>query len=455
MATIPTRSAQASGLPYYVWEVPEKSISVQIFFDVIDRMYPDIMRGLGALKRRGAEVGGILIGRTDPDSGIVTVEDFEAVPSEYLTGPSYNLSENDRVSFEAAISRRLSSENGLSVVGFYRSHTRDELFMDDADLAVADRYFPDTGSVFLLIKPYASRTSIGGFFVREDDGINRQSTYLQFPFDRAELGGGAPRPLPPAARNDADRPLPPYTPTVEPQRPTQDVDSEADLRSAVSRSTVARPQLSILAAPGEAPGDVPASRWRAWMLAPVFVVVAGVAGFFGYRALSVPRVAPSNPVSVDMALPLKLSVAEKQNQLDVTWDRNANAVVQARRGVLFILDGSNKRELELSGAQMRTGRVLYSRLSGDVSLRLEVYGDGPEPVTESIRIVSTEQSPQPSADLEPVARKPRPVSPRPAAPKVAAPAPAKPPVGSVEQAPPPKAEAPPPEVELQRPARRK
>src|SRR5438445_9592861 len=116
MATIPTRSAPASGLPYFVWEVPEKSISIQLSFDVIDRMYPDIMRGLGALKRRGAEVGGILLGRSDPDSaGKVIIEDFEPVASEYLTGPSYNLSDNDRVAFEAAIVRQSHAGGGLSV----------------------------------------------------------------------------------------------------------------------------------------------------------------------------------------------------------------------------------------------------------------------------------------------------------------------------------------------------
>src|SRR5947209_18514714 len=116
MATTQTRSARASGLPFYLWEVPQKPISIQLYFEVIDRMYPDIMRGLGALKRRGAEVGGILIGRSDRGSNIVTVEDFEAVPSEYLTGPSYNLSENDRVAFELAISRGSAREGGLTVV---------------------------------------------------------------------------------------------------------------------------------------------------------------------------------------------------------------------------------------------------------------------------------------------------------------------------------------------------
>src|SRR6185295_7717307 len=129
--------------------------------------------------------------------GKVLIEDFEPVPSEYLTGPSYNLSANDRVRFEAAIARHKSQEAaGLTVVGFYRSHTRDELYIDDADMALAQQYFPDAANVFLLIKPFASRTSIGGFFFWENGAINRESSYLQFPFHRGELGGVEPRPQP-------------------------------------------------------------------------------------------------------------------------------------------------------------------------------------------------------------------------------------------------------------------
>src|ERR1700720_1003670 len=103
------KTTMLSGLPFYVWEVPGKAISIQLHFDVIDRVSPDILRGLGALKRRGAEVGGILLG--GPEGGPhpkVIVEDFAPVPSEYLTGPSYNLSENDLVAFEAALERSKS-----------------------------------------------------------------------------------------------------------------------------------------------------------------------------------------------------------------------------------------------------------------------------------------------------------------------------------------------------------
>jgi len=454
MATTQTRSAPASGLPYFVWEVPEKPISIQFFFDALDRMYPEIMRGLGALKRRGAEVGGILLGRSD-SPGKVIVEDFESVPTEYLTGPSYNLSENDLVSFEAALeSRRSGAASGLSVVGFYRSHTRDGLFMDDADMALAKRYFPDAGNVFLIVKPFASRTSIGGFFFWEDGEINRESCYLQFPFHRGELGGGEPRPIPAAAPPESERPLPPYTPAAELRRKPAVFDPEEEPFTPAVRSS-----LSILAAP---PPETPLRTSRApgarWLLVACLPLVATVA-FFAYRELAAPK-PPATLIDLtapETTLPLKLSVSEKQNQLDVTWDRNAPAIVQAKRGVLSISDGSNKKDLELTGPQLRTGRVLYSRLSADVGLRLEVFGEGSTPVTETIRIVSTEQPPripEPSrraaqADVAERLRKTPP-------PEKARPAARRAPKRAAESA--PKQDAappsPPPEVELQRPARR-
>jgi hypothetical protein len=191
-----------------------------------------------------------------------------------------------------------------------------------------------------------------------------------------------------------------------------------------------------------------------------------VAGFISYRNIRSSNAVPAAS-NVGSALPLKLSVAEKQNQLEVTWDRNTPAIASANRGVLSISDGSSRRDIELSGTQLRNGRVLYSRLSGDVNLHMEVFPEGRSSVSESIRIVSIDE-PKP---LEP----PPPVAPatanhsakkkaqRPAAKISSGPASRAPsdPVSSSpapERAPNPPAPAPPaapPEVELQRPAVRR
>ena len=105
-----------------------------------------------------------------------------------------------------------------------------------------------------------------------------------------------------------------------------------------------------------------------------------------YHDLDSAKASDRQTTGVPSGLPLKLSVSENRNQLDVMWDRSVPAIVHANRGLLSISDGSNQQELELSGAQLRSGRVHYSPLSGDVRLRLEVFPEGQERVGESIRV---------------------------------------------------------------------
>jgi hypothetical protein len=421
-----------SGRPFYMWQVSGKLIFVQLSFDVIDRMHPQVMRGFAMLKSRGAEIGGILLGKSEP--GLprkVSIEDFDAVRSEYQTGPSYNLSENDLVAFEAAIAHRNSGakSTGLSPVGFYRSHTRDELYMDDADLALAHRYFPSPCNVFLLIKPLPTRTSVAGFFFWEEGKIHHESSYLQFPFDSRALGERATPPAP-QCQPEPERPLPPYT------------------------------------APSS---HLPV--WQ-WLLVPVLLAVVGVAGIFVHRDVGTSK-ASFGQTSAKTELPLNLSVAIKENQLDVTWEPNAPAILQAERGVLSISGSGNNRDLELSRAQLRTGRVLDSRLSGDVALQLQVFAKQRDPVSESVRIVSSDPAhplpeavrslPVPSPPLAatavaPMEKKPKKTARR-SAPRVSAhPAPTKRTAKSAHKPPvqmpvvPPQEES---EVEPQRPAPRK
>ena len=87
--------------PFYVWKPAEKSISVQLQFDVVDRVLLEVMRGFGAVPKRGAEVGGILLGTAElqGDRIVVNVEDSEAVDCDHASGPSFILSEDDRVAF--------------------------------------------------------------------------------------------------------------------------------------------------------------------------------------------------------------------------------------------------------------------------------------------------------------------------------------------------------------------
>ena len=457
----PSSSTIVSNLSTYRWEIPGKPVAIHLRLEVIDRMSPEILRGLGALKRRGAEVGGILLGRSEPGSPHrVWIEDFEPIPSEYLTGPSYRLSDKDRVALETAISKR---RDRLSVVGLYRSHTRDELFMDDEDMGIARRYFADPWNVFLIVKPFMMRPSIGGFFIWENGTIFRESSYQQFPFSRKELGGGeaqAVRPTKPAPAPEpapAPPPPPPAPPVVAappppppplPPPPRQQRYSDAPVFSYGDEEDLP-----------EEPGSS-----KRWIAIAGFLCLAAIGGYFGYRGLndnkpSQPAAPPPVAAPKAAVLPLKLAVEEKGDQLDVTWDRNSTVISDAQRGVLNISDGGTQRELELTTAQLKGGSVLYSRVSGDVTLKLDVYRYGQDTVSESIRILASEPvaKSKPAADTSPAPVTPEPTPTPPAKKAVSRPrqrtAPR--PAAKKEEAPPPAVEAAPPDIEISRPERRR
>ena len=172
---------------YWGWEPAGKSISIQVNFEVVDRMLTSIIDGFGSIPKRGAEVGGLLIGTSTSGSpSVYRIEDFVDVPCRHKFGPSYVLSDDDHESMQAALAKAGSAR----VVGLYRSHTRDGLFLAPEDLDLVRRYFAEEELIALLVRPSAMGVSQAGFFYRED-GTFQQSTYLEFPFRRSEQIGRA------------------------------------------------------------------------------------------------------------------------------------------------------------------------------------------------------------------------------------------------------------------------
>jgi TonB family protein len=176
----------ASPAAGYVWEDPGDSIMIQVSLDLIERLGAAVQQGLGA-GPRGNEIGGILLGRTLPGFGrAVLIEDFELAPCEHLRGASYALSPKDK----RLLGTRLARRAGRQVVGYFRSHTRPGMYLDQDDFAVFGRYFPEAWQVFLLVRPSTEGPATGGFFFWEDGDVNRRSPYRQFPFDGARLVEG-------------------------------------------------------------------------------------------------------------------------------------------------------------------------------------------------------------------------------------------------------------------------
>ena len=335
----------------YVWEVPGKSVSIHLSLDVVDRLLQDSMRGFGAVPKRGAEVGGVLLGSVESADGPrVRVDDYELVPIEYKRGPSYLLSEPDLETF-TEVMERLRSRKELAPVGFFRSQTRDAAGLTAEDLELLARFLPQPETVVLLIKPYATRVSTAGFYFQENGRYQDGPPLVEFPLRRRELAPDDPGSAPNREEPRGARPSP----------PPRGADSE-------------RSATSPLVLPAEAQPSRP--RWIWFPLSFIFLLLGVLLGFLAASAVR-PTTPGGDPFS------LSLHADRSGDNLHIQWDRQAPAIRTARKGVLSIEDGAYSKTVDLDQTQLQTGSVVYHHNSNHVRFRLEVFAKERDSLTET------------------------------------------------------------------------
>jgi hypothetical protein len=364
---------------YYIWEVPGKRLVIHVDFNVIDRLVQEVMRGFGAIPRRGAEVGGVLLGSAEVgDRIIVRIDDFEAVHCEHRRGPSYLLSDSDVARFAETIARhRFTTQKTLYAVGCYRSHTRDGLCLTPEDLAQFDAYFPDVSDVFLLIKPFATKVSQAGFFFREEEGIRVESSYQEFPFRRKELGGG----VTPGARARELGPVAHAVSSAAPAAASYPVVPRLyeNENTAVEQAEEGS-DLSTVPTFGQPMEDLPRRR-NLWIPLSFLFLLVGV--LVGFQASLSYRPAKAAGLVGD-AYQLSLSAGKSGEYVLVRWDRGAPAIKGALRGVLRINDGGREKEVDLDALQLQNPQVFYRNLSAKVTFKLEVFTKERISLSESV-----------------------------------------------------------------------
>ena len=262
---------------FYEWNSPNDLIRIRLDVDTARRLCL-VVKGGEALPTRGLEVGGLLLGRLTPEGTPTTViEDFEPIESEHRRGPSYTLSEKDRGLLERRLSAH-ANRRGLGVVGYWRSHTRPGLYLDQEDYSVILTYFSNPSQVFLLVKPSMGGQSVGGFFFWADGDIRRESPYEEFLFDQERLPAadqcimsspdrcppgdcgparpGWPSPEPATAGNPEDNinTAPPRTPASDrrPSRPAWPGRDPARVENPERRSNAPTPALRTQAEDADA-----------------------------------------------------------------------------------------------------------------------------------------------------------------------------------------------------------
>ncbi len=346
---------------YYLWEVPGQPLAIHLHLELVETLLGEVMRGFGAVPKRGAEVGGVLLGSVHQgDRTIVRIEDFEPVKCSHTRGPSYLFTDEEAAAFEHSCARwRPDGSIPTYAVGYFRSHTRDGFSLSPEDIDLMERFFPEPEGVVLLIRPFATKPSTAAFFVRSGESFP-DTPPVEFPFRRRELAGEDPLPRRPLTdRRPRDRGAREVAPAVPPE------------------------EIQAPRAPREEPRfaeAIPKPRLSGWTWVPLSFIFLLLGLMLGAALVMGTRAAAGGSPDFGLAL----TVGKSDDNLNVRWNRDAPAVRNAQRGVLEIQDGGYAKPVDLDAAHLQNGSIIYRNSSNNVRFRLVVYLNSRLSVSETL-----------------------------------------------------------------------
>jgi len=89
-----------------------------------------------------------------------------------------------------------------------------------------------------------------------------------------------------------------------------------------------------------------------------------------------------------------LQIAQLGTAFQLSWNPLSPIIQGALSATLFIKDGTLSRQYLLDKDQLRSGRIVYTPILGDVSFRLEALDSHDHTFSESLRIISAPLPPQ-------------------------------------------------------------
>ncbi len=361
-------------------------------FHEIDTLVND---GYRRIPHGGIETGGLLFGVKNGNA--LQIEAFRLIQCRHAFGPSFLLSEEDLQDLREQLASSESDDElrGLGAVGWFVGHTRSALQMSDREAAWFDEFFPDEGSVTVLVRPERFQPTRFGFLLRDGNGrIERDASqtavilplsaqtaapsrkpYPSIPASskvEAELEAPAPRLEPVLPAPEPVLPAPePVLPAPEPVLPApQPPPQPASGRITRVRapqpprpagfSEIADSRNSELAFPY---ASLPQERKRVerrksatfgWKSAAILVLAAVLGCIVGYWAyLQLP-----SPV-------IPVSIREQRGQLIVEWPSAQTQNVDY--AALQINDG---QWIALSSLEKTAGHAVVTAPSGDLKIDL-------------------------------------------------------------------------------------
>ena len=395
---------------YFCWEVPDEGVVVRFPLNLLDLLEQEAIR---ACDRTTA---GVLIGEAENGRPLtLTVERYEALAPE-LEASKSPFGNHWRVA--QIVDRLRPGRKRTSILGFYRTSTREDEVLDKEDLAAlgtglsaadvdtadptnSNREHPEglgkrgehsnaqtvsadgTGASLeeSTYSSQAAKSLMGSSSAQPEriflllgtclGRINHVTLYLVRGGSIVSYSSHAPR----MAFSSAE--LCKQQASSEAKSPEMcAASSEAEDTEIVSDEQPVHLQSFI---------KYVTATWH-WLTASALMAVLCVLLFYigrmQYSDVLAYRVKPS-----DFHLGLKL--ARSGTDWELSWDQAAPILLGAANGHLRITDGVIEKTLDLAPSELRTGRIMYTPATNDVVMQLEIESARLEkPVSESVRIVA-------------------------------------------------------------------
>jgi hypothetical protein len=378
----------SAGQPICIWSQASRNFEIHIEPEVIGRLGTESLVAFKRVPRRGLEIGGILLGRTEigEDTTTFLIEGFQPIESEHRSGPSYVLSDSDFAALQTALTK-----NGTACLGVYRSQTRsDQLAIQNSDIELFERCFGPGDALFLMLAPLPGT---GGFFYRADGK-------LRCVYEFALVSSLSSVTTRPGHTSSQMRIRPQSSPTTLVLSNAKHLDAQ-DAENALSLSgELSEPSSQVVPLSSEfGAGNITSksghsvgqnSGWKIGMFVlaviTLLVLTAGVFSDSFRHVLSPDRRGPQF---------LHLTVQREGPSLRLLWDRNSSTLRSASRAVLHIRDGDHQSDRDLTPSELSGGVLTYEPKSSEVTFRLEAYSTEPNAIG-SIQVMFPE-SPIPQA----------------------------------------------------------
>ncbi len=155
---------------YGTWSAQRDSLRVEYSLPLFHEIDFAVSESYRRIPHGGIEMGGLLFGRAEP--GRVRIDLFRPIHCEHALGPSFKLSDADLATLRAQVENAHADSElrDLQLVGWFISHTRSGLVMNEAELRIFNEVLPGEGKLTVLIKPEKFKPTLFAFLARTSAG---------------------------------------------------------------------------------------------------------------------------------------------------------------------------------------------------------------------------------------------------------------------------------------------